>query len=88
MDVVDIILFIIMAYFAGTTASSILERRSNARNRLRNTFLGALGAFVGQVLLNALEIDLGEFFNNGITLGEIFIAFLGSVVVLFLVRRL
>jgi uncharacterized membrane protein YeaQ/YmgE (transglycosylase-associated protein family) len=88
MEFIDIVLFLIIAYFAGSAASSIIERGRGGGKRLRNIFLGALGAFVGQVLLNALDINLGEFFNNGVTLGEIFVAFIGAVLVLFAVRQL
>lgn len=87
MDIVEIILFLIIAYFAGTAASNLLERGSKKGARLRNTFLGALGAFVGQILLNALDVELGEFFSNNISLGEIFVAFIGSIVTLFIANR-
>lgn len=89
MDVVDIILWLIIAYFAGTAASTLIERRKVAgRLRIRNTILGGLGAFVGQVIFDALDLDLGEFFAKNISLGEITVAFIGAVVVLAVLRSL
>lgn len=89
IGLVELILFLIVAYLAGTAAANIMEGRSQRGvRRLRNTFLGGLGAFVGQVLLNVLDINLGGIFTESISLGEVAVAFIGAVIVLFVVRRL
>jgi uncharacterized membrane protein YeaQ/YmgE (transglycosylase-associated protein family) len=80
-DVVDMLIFLLVAFIAGTAAASLLVRRGY-RSSLFNTILGVLGAFIGQFIFRALDLDLPDIFSRGITLAEIVIAFFGALIVL------
>lgn len=85
-EVIDILLFIIVALLAGSFASQIVERRSARRNTLRNIIIGAIGAFIGQLIFRLVKIDLPEFLARGITLAELLIATIGAVILLVLLN--
>lgn len=90
-ELIDLVIFLLVAFVAGTAASTLLVRYSRY-NPVVNTILGMIGAFLGQYLFDALDITLsGNFFQRGITIADIFIAFMGAVIVLILagsIRRL
>lgn len=90
-DLIDLIIFLIIAFIAGTAASALLVRY-RYRSAVVTTILGMIGAFVGQYLFRALDLQLsGEFFQRAISIADITIAFLGAVIILLLaglVRRL
>lgn len=91
-DLVDLLIFLLIAFVAGTAASALLVRYRYRTNPIVSTILGMIGAFVGQYLFRALDLQLeGRFFEKSITIADIFIAFLGAVLILLLagaVRRL
>jgi len=86
MSTSEIIAFIVMAIVAGTAAVAIIERRSAARRGrwLRNLIVGIIGALVGQFLFKLLDIEPPEILQGTITLADILIAFLGAILVLFI----
>lgn len=90
-NLVDLIIFLIIAFMAGTAASALLVRY-RYRSAVVSTILGMIGAFVGQYLFDALDLELrGRFFQRAISIADISIAFIGAVLILLLagaVRRL
>jgi uncharacterized membrane protein YeaQ/YmgE (transglycosylase-associated protein family) len=87
-DLVDLIIFLIIAFIAGTAASSLLVRY-RYRSALVSTILGMIGAFVGQYVFSALDLELGgSFFRRAISIADITIAFLGAVIILLLAGTL
>lgn len=86
MDLVQIILFLVVAAIAGTAANALIGR--NHGSTVTNTLLGIIGAFVGQFIFNALDINLTGALNEGITLGEVLVAMVGALVVILVVRAI
>lgn len=91
-ELVDLVIFLIIAFIAGTAASALLFRYSYRNSAVVSTILGVVGAFVGQYVFDALDVELsGRFFQRAISIADIFIAFMGAVIILLLaalVRRL
>ena len=91
IDLIDLAIFLIIAFIAGTAASYIMVRRGG-RSAFFSLILGMIGAFIGQYLFNALDLTLnGEFFNKAISIADISIAFFGAILILLIasgVRRL
>ena len=86
MDLVQIILFLVVAVIAGTAANALIGRGNGST--VTNTLIGIVGAFVGQFIFNALDINLTGALNEGITLGEVLIAIVGALVVILVVRAI
>ncbi len=85
-DLIDLIIFLLIAFVAGTAASALLVRYRYGTNPIVSTVLGMIGAFVGQYIFSALDLELqGRFFTKSITIADISIAFIGAVLVLLIV---
>jgi uncharacterized membrane protein YeaQ/YmgE (transglycosylase-associated protein family) len=67
---------------AGWIASRAMKED---RGLLMNIIIGIVGSYVGAFLANALGIHLGEIFQ-GWFFGNLIVAFLGAVVLLFVLR--
>jgi uncharacterized membrane protein YeaQ/YmgE (transglycosylase-associated protein family) len=80
----DIIVLIVIGALAGSAAASILGRRkpSTTSNWLRNTAIGVLGALIGPVLFNALDISLPEFLEGTMTAADMLVALVGALIVI------
>ena len=72
--------------FIGALAGWIAERvMKAAHGLLMNIIVGIIGSYLGAFLANALDIKLGELFE-GWFLGNLVVAVVGAVILLFIVR--
>jgi len=89
METSEIIARIIVGALAGAAAASVMGMRGRSKSSmtvwLRNTIIGIIGGLVGGFLLGVLDVDLPEFLDAAITLADLLIAFIGAIIVIFLV---
>ena len=85
IDLITLIIFLIVAFLAGTAAAVVAERRER-RNVLWNTILGGVGAFIGQLLFSVIKINWPEFLERGIRLVDLVVAFVGALIIIMVVR--
>ena len=72
--------------FIGALAGWIAEKVMKADHGLiMNIIVGIIGSYIGAFLANALGIRLGELFS-GWFLGNLIVAAVGAIVLLFVVR--
>ena len=72
--------------FIGALAGWIAEKVMKAdHGLLMNIIVGIIGSYLGAFLANALDIRLGELFE-GWFLGNLVVAVVGAVILLFIVR--
>ena len=94
MEASEILALIIVGLLAGSAAASVMgsswvRRKSSKSGRwLYFAVVGVLGALVGQLLFNALDIELPDLLSATITVADIVVAFVGAIVVLVVVRFL
>jgi uncharacterized membrane protein YeaQ/YmgE (transglycosylase-associated protein family) len=86
MDLGQIISLIIVGALAGTAATRVTGDKKKGNTLLRNTLVGILGALVGGFILHALDISLPDALSAGITVADIVVAFVGALIVIFIVR--
>jgi uncharacterized membrane protein YeaQ/YmgE (transglycosylase-associated protein family) len=81
VDLVDLVIFLIIGFVAGTAAARLMVRGGGST--ISNTLLGIVGAFIGQFIFDSLNIELtGELLKRSISLADIVVAFLGALVLL------
>ena len=89
METSEIIALIIVGALAGTAAASLMGLRGKGKGGfsywLRNTVIGVIGGLVGAFLLDLLDLDLPEFLDASISLAELLVAFIGALIVIFVV---
>lgn len=85
----DLIALLIIGFIAGTAAAGLVGSRSSTRLWLRNGFIGVLGAFLGTLIFDALDItdDIPEFLTGTITVADILIAIVGAIILIVVARR-
>lgn len=94
MEASEILALIIVGVLAGSAAASLLgarwvrQKSSKSGRWVYFAVVGVLGALVGQLLFNALDIDLPDLLSATITVADIVVAFVGALVVLVVVRFL
>jgi len=90
VNIGQVIVWVIVGALAGTLAARLFRRWRRGFGFLGNTLLGLIGALIGGILFEALEI--GPWFPElAITLDDVIVAFVGAVVfllILGLIRRL
>lgn len=82
MDPVNILVWIIVGAIAGWLAS-IVMRTNRSQGLLEDIIVGIVGGVVGGFLLNALGVGGAV---TGLNVTSILVAFVGAVVLLFLLR--
>ncbi|MBN1965894.1 MAG: GlsB/YeaQ/YmgE family stress response membrane protein [Anaerolineae bacterium] len=87
MDLGEILALIIVGALAGTVAAALMGRRAIkvSGSLVRNTVLGIVGALVGGFVFHALDISLPDSLQAGITVADVVVAFLGAILVIFVV---
>lgn len=73
---------LIIGGLAGWIAGRAMKEE---RGLLMNIVIGIVGSYIGAFLANALGIQLGEIFH-GWFFGNLIVAFLGAIVLIFLLR--
>jgi uncharacterized membrane protein YeaQ/YmgE (transglycosylase-associated protein family) len=88
----DILSLIIVGALAGTAAASVMGLRGKRGGGftywIRNTIIGIIGALVGAFLLDVLNIGENEttgILSASISLADLLVAFVGAIIVIFLV---
>lgn len=83
---------LVTGLISGTASAAVAESayRSSRRFWLRNLVIGVLGAVLGVFLFDALGLvdDLPAILAGTITLAELFIAFIGGVLLILLARAI
>jgi uncharacterized membrane protein YeaQ/YmgE (transglycosylase-associated protein family) len=84
----ELVALIVVGFVAGTAAAVLFEGRSARANWIRNGIIGMIGAFLGKVIFDALDItdDIPEILTGTITVAEIIIAIVGAAILLFVAR--
>jgi uncharacterized membrane protein YeaQ/YmgE (transglycosylase-associated protein family) len=88
MELGEIIALIMVGVLAGTAAASVMGMRGKGSRLIRNTIIGILGALVGGFLFGLLDISLPEILDASITLADAIVAFIGAVLVIFVLNRI
>lgn len=85
----DLIALLVVGFIAGTAAASMLGSRSESRMWLRNGILGVLGALIGKVIFDLLEItdDIPDVLSGTITVADILVAIVGALLLIVVARR-
>jgi uncharacterized membrane protein YeaQ/YmgE (transglycosylase-associated protein family) len=82
MDPINILVWIIVGAIAGWLAS-IVMRTNRSQGLLEDIIVGIVGGILGGFLLNALGVGGAV---TGLNVTSILVAFVGAVVLLFLLR--
>lgn len=90
MDLGTILTYIILGAIAGTAAAAVVERSSRRKGQaVRNTIIGILGAILGNFLFSIFNINLPSILSEAqLSLADVLVAFVGAVIVIFIVRTL
>ena len=84
MDIGNLLVWIIIGALAGWLASIVMK--TNKRQGLfGDIIVGVIGGFIGGFILDALNVGGGV---SGLNLPSLLTAFLGAVLLLWLMRRL
>jgi uncharacterized membrane protein YeaQ/YmgE (transglycosylase-associated protein family) len=86
----DLIALLLVGLIAGTAAASLLERSTHASaNWIRNIIIGVLGAFIGALIFDLLNLndDIPEILSGTISVADIVVAFVGAVILIVIARR-
>ena len=90
VNIGQVIVWIIVGALAGTLAARLLRQWRRGYGFVGNTILGLIGAVIGGIIFQAL--DIGPWFPElAITLDDVIVAFIGAVIFLLLlgfIRRL
>jgi len=90
MDTGEIINLLVIGLIAGGLAAAIMgspwgRRGKKAERWLYYVIVGLLGAVVGQLLFSALDINMPDILSATIEVADIVVAFIGALIVIFLV---
>lgn len=80
----EIITWIIIGLLSGWGASALLTRSRRGFGLVRNLLIGLVGAFVGGILFNLLNISILP--DVAITLDDVISGLVGAMVVVLIVR--
>lgn len=76
----EIVVWIIVGALAGSLAGMLMKRRREGFGHITNLGIGLVGALVGGLLLKALQIDLPVLAAITVSLEDLVVAFVGSVI--------
>jgi len=88
MDAGEILALLIVGAIAGAAAAYVMGLRAakgNTQVVIRNIVIGIIGALLGGFLFDLLNIELPEILAAPITVADIFVAFIGGLIVIFVV---
>jgi len=84
MDVGTLLVWIVVGAIAGWLASIVMKTNSQ-QGLLEDIMVGVIGGFVGGLIFNLLDVGGGV---SGINVVSIITAFVGSVILLAMIRML
>jgi uncharacterized membrane protein YeaQ/YmgE (transglycosylase-associated protein family) len=82
---------LIVGLVAGTSAAIVFERGVSARSRwLRNLVIGIIGAFLGKLIFDALDLTdkIPNILTGTLTAADILIAFVGAAILIVIARAI
>ncbi len=85
----DLVALLLIGFVAGTAAASITGSRHATRMWLRNGIIGILGAFLGTVIFDLLNLtdNIPDVLTGTISVADILIAIVGAVVLMVIARN-
>jgi uncharacterized membrane protein YeaQ/YmgE (transglycosylase-associated protein family) len=85
MESSELIALLILGVLAGSAAASVMKGFSKGPKGgwVTHTALGVAGALVGGLLFSALDIEMPEILSGTIEVADMFVAFIGAIVVIF-----
>ncbi|PJF43496.1 MAG: GlsB/YeaQ/YmgE family stress response membrane protein [Phototrophicales bacterium] len=88
MDTSELVALLIIGLVSGTAAASVTSGRGkrSMNDWIRNTVIGIIGAIIGKLIFDILDIGLPSFLNAAVTPADLLIAFIGALIVIFLAR--
>jgi uncharacterized membrane protein YeaQ/YmgE (transglycosylase-associated protein family) len=84
VDPINIVVWIIVGAIAGWLASAVMGTR-RGQSLLEDVIVGVIGGILGGFVLDVLDIG-GDV--SGLNIGSIVVAFIGAVLLLFILRAL
>ena len=84
MNIGQLIVWMIIGALAGTLAARLIHNRRRGYGALGNTLIGMVGAVIGGFLFDLLDLE-PWFPEIVITLDDVIVAFIGSLLLLALV---
>ncbi|MBI5959466.1 MAG: GlsB/YeaQ/YmgE family stress response membrane protein [Chloroflexi bacterium] len=83
----NMISLLLIGFVAGTAAASIMGGHRAPSMWLQNGVIGILGAFLGKIIFDLLNITIPEILTGTITVADILVALTGALVLMFVARR-
>ena len=80
----ELITWIIVGLLAGTAAGAILTHHRRGYGLLYNLLLGVVGAFIGGILFNLLNISIAP--GVSVSLDDVISALVGAFVIVLILR--
>ena len=78
----EVVVWMIVGALAGSLAGMLMKRRKEGFGHVTNLGIGLVGALVGGLILKALQIELPWLAAITISLKDLVVAFVGSVIFL------
>jgi uncharacterized membrane protein YeaQ/YmgE (transglycosylase-associated protein family) len=83
----NLVALLLVGFVAGTAAATIMGGRNAPSMWLQNGIIGVLGAFLGKIIFDLLNITVPEVLTGTITVADVLIAMIGALVLMFVARR-
>ncbi len=83
----NLVALLLVGFVAGTAAASLMGRRQSSSMWLQNGIIGLLGALLGKIIFDALNITMPEVLTGTITVADVLVAIVGALILLFVARR-
>jgi uncharacterized membrane protein YeaQ/YmgE (transglycosylase-associated protein family) len=88
ISLANLVVWIIVGALAGTAASSVMRRGGGRGRILINTIIGMIGAFIGGILFDLLDIQIGTLAAMQINAQQLLAAFIGALILIAVARAL
>ncbi len=83
----DLVALLLIGFVAGTAAASLMGGRNAPSMWLQNGIIGLLGAFLGKIIFDTLNITVPEVLTGTIGVADILVAIVGALILMFVARR-
>ena len=83
----NLVALLLVGFVAGTAAASLIGGRAASGMWLQNGIIGVLGAFLGKIIFDALNITMPDVLTGTITVADVLVAMVGALVLMFVARR-
>ncbi len=83
----NLVALLLIGFVAGTAAASLMGGRNAPSRWLQNGVIGVLGAFLGKIVFNALNITMPKVLTGTMTVADVLVAMVGALILMFVARR-